>query len=61
MHWSIMDLISQHKAAKKIQRARRHYNRFIKELERQRAILRQLFTEKVTIRMQTMIRMTLAR
>ena len=61
MHRSIMDQFTRHKAAKKIQKVRKEYNKFIQELDKQRAILRQLFTEKMTIKMQTRMRMVLAR
>jgi hypothetical protein len=56
-----MDQFIRHRAAKKIQKIRREYNKFIQELERQRAILRKLFTEKMITKVQTRMRILLAR
>jgi hypothetical protein len=56
-----MDHFIRHKAAKKIQKIRKEYNKFNKELDKQRAILRQLFTEKMIIKVQTRMRILLAK
>lgn len=61
MHRAIMDQFNRHKAVKRIQKVRREYNKFIQELEKQRAIMRKLFTEKMITRVQVRIRIVLAR
>jgi len=56
-----MNHFIRHKSAKKIQKIRKQYNKSIEELEKQRKILKKLFTKKLIIKIQTRIRILLAK